>query len=63
MYIYISVHAPYFYSYKLIPYENETYCKLNWGLAFDHIETHRGFVMATLYRHAYMYVFKSLLRK
>ena len=37
----IAVHAPYFYSFKLIPYENETYCKLNWGPAFDHMETHR----------------------
>ena len=53
----VCVHAPYFYSYKLIPYENETYCKLNWGLAFDHIETQRGFVTATLYRHAYMHVY------
>ena len=43
----IAVHAPYFYSFKLIPYENETYCKLNWGPAFDHVETHRGFVTAT----------------
>ena len=43
----IAVHAPYFYSFKLIPYENETYCKLNWGPAFDHMETHRGFVTAT----------------
>ncbi|CAH3114041.1 unnamed protein product, partial [Pocillopora meandrina] len=43
----IAVHAPYFYSFKLIPYENETYCKLNWGPAFDHMETHRGFVAAT----------------
>ena len=43
----IAVHAPYFYSFKLIPYENETYCKLNWGPAFDHMETHRRFVTAT----------------
>ena len=43
----IAVHAPYFYSFKLINYENETYCKLNWGPAFDHMETHRGFVTAT----------------
>ena len=43
----IAVHAPYFYSFKLIPYENETYCKLNWGPAFDHMETHRGFFTAT----------------
>ena len=43
----IAVHAPYFYSFKLIPYENETYCKLNWGPAFDHMKTHRGFVTAT----------------
>ena len=43
----IAVHAPYFYSFKLISYENETYCKLNWGPAFDHKKTHRGFVTAT----------------
>ena len=43
----IAVDAPYFYGFKLIPYENETYCKLNWGPAFDHMETHRGFVTAT----------------
>ena len=43
----IAVHAPYFYSFKLIPYENQTYCLLNWGPAFDHKKTHRGFVTAT----------------
>ena len=42
----IAIHAPYFYSFKLIPHENETYCELNWGPAFDHMETHRGFVTA-----------------
>lgn len=43
----IAIHAPYFYSFKLIPYENETYCIMNWGPAFDHVKTHRGFVTAT----------------
>ena len=43
----IAVHAPYFYSFKLILHENKTYCKLNWGPAFDHMKTHRGFVTAT----------------
>ena len=43
----IAVHAPYFYSFKLILDENETYCKLNWGPAFDHMKTHRRFVTAT----------------
>ena len=43
----IAVHAPYFYSFKLISYGNETYCILNWGPAFDHMKTHRGFVTAT----------------
>ena len=43
----IAVHAPYFYSFKLIPYENETYCKLNWGPAFDHLKTHNGFFTAS----------------
>ena len=43
----IAVHAPYFYSFKLIPHGNETFCELNWGPAFDHMKTHRGFVTAT----------------
>ena len=43
----IAVHAPYFYSFKLILDENETYCKLNWGPAFDHMKTHRRFLTAT----------------
>ena len=42
----IAVHAPYFYSLKLISYGNETYCTLNWGPAFDHKKTHRVFVTA-----------------
>ena len=56
MYIYIRPRTV-FLQLQTDPYENETYCKLNWGLAFDHIETHRGFVMATLYRHTYMHVY------
>ena len=43
----IAVHAPYFYSFKLIPYENETYCILNWGPTFDHMKTHKRFLTAT----------------
>ncbi|CAH3114038.1 unnamed protein product [Pocillopora meandrina] len=42
----IAMHALYFYSFKLIPHANETYCELNWGPAFDHMKTHRGFVTA-----------------
>ena len=43
----IAVHAPYFYSFKLIPYENETHCILNWGPTFDHMKTHKRFLTAT----------------
>ena len=43
----IAVHAPYFYSFKLIPYENETYCIMSWEPAFDHMKTHKGFISAS----------------
>ena len=43
----IAVHAPYFYSFKLIPYENETNCIRNWEPAFDHKKTHEGFISAS----------------
>ena len=43
----IAVHAPYFYTMRLFPHENEAICKLDWGPAFDHLETHRRFVTAT----------------
>ena len=43
----IAVHAPYFYSFKLIPYENETNCIMNWEPAFDHKKTHAGFISAS----------------
>ena len=43
----IAVHAPYFYSFKLIPYENETNCIMNWEPAFDHKKTHEGFISAS----------------
>ena len=43
----IVFHAPYFYSFKLILYENKTYCILNWGPALDHLKTHKGFVTAS----------------
>ena len=36
-----------FLQFKLILDENETYCKLNWGPAFDHMKTHRRFLTAT----------------
>ncbi|XP_078371138.1 neuropeptide FF receptor 2-like [Oculina patagonica] len=45
----IAVHAPYFYTFRLTinPYDNKTYCILFWGPAFDHVETHKRYVMAT----------------
>ena len=43
----IAVHAPYFYSFELIPYENETNCIMNWEPAFDHKKTHEGFISAS----------------
>ncbi|KAJ7382527.1 hypothetical protein OS493_034418 [Desmophyllum pertusum] len=44
----IAVHAPYFYTFRLVPYENKTHqCSSDWGPAFDHVETHKGFVTAT----------------
>ena len=43
----IVFHAPYFYSFKLILYENKTYCILNWGPALDHLKTHNGYVTAS----------------
>ena len=44
----IAVHAPYFYTFRLImDSDNKTYCKSNWGPAFDHVETHKKYVTAT----------------
>ena len=43
----IAVHAPYFYNFKLIPYEIETNCIMNWEPAFDHKKTHEGFISAS----------------
>ena len=43
----IVFYAPYFYSFKLIPYENETYCLLNWEPAFNHLKTHKRLVAAS----------------
>ena len=43
----IMVHAPYFYAYKLTPEGNEVVCRLNWGPAFVHKQTHKRFVTAT----------------
>lgn len=44
----IAVHAPYFYTFRLLPYGNESYqCSVSWEPAFDHTETHKRFVTAT----------------
>ena len=44
----IAVHAPYFYTFRLFPYGNESYqCIANWEPAFDHKETHTRYVTAT----------------
>ena len=43
----IAVHTPYFYTFRLFPYENKTYCYSYWGPAFDHVKTHRRYITAT----------------
>ena len=43
----IAVHAHYFYTFKLFPYGNESYCYLDWGPALDHVETHKKYFTAT----------------
>ena len=44
----IAVHAPYFYTFRLLPYGNESYqCRLSWEPAFNHTETHKRYVTAT----------------
>ena len=44
----MAVHAPYFYTFRLVPYKNKAYqCLLNWGPAFDHVETQNRYVTAT----------------
>lgn len=44
----IAVHAPYFYTFRLFPYGNESYqCRVSWEPAFDHTETHKRYVTAT----------------
>ena len=43
----IVVHAPYFYAVRLSSSENETSCIVNWGPAFNHIETQKRFATAT----------------
>ena len=43
----IAVHAHYFYTFKLFPYENKSYCNLYWGPTFDHVETNKRYVIAT----------------
>ena len=42
-----AIHAPYFYTFRLFPYLNETYvCRQKWEPAFDG-ESHSRFVTAT----------------
>ena len=44
----IAVYAPLFYTLRLSLIGNKTYeCKLDWGPAFDHEETHKRYVTAT----------------
>ena len=43
----IAVHAHYFYTFRLVPYENQTYCRQDWRPAFDHRKTHNRYVTAT----------------
>lgn len=43
----IAVHAHYFYTFRLLPYGNESYeCSLSWEPAFNHTETHKRYVTA-----------------
>lgn len=44
----IAVHAPYFYTFRLFPYGNESYqCRSSWEPAFNHTETHKRYITAT----------------
>ena len=44
----IAVHAPYFYTFRLFPYGNDSYqCSVSWEPAFNHTETHNRYVTAT----------------
>jgi len=45
----IAVHAPYFYTFKLVikPYDNKPHCGSDWAPAFDNKETQNRFVTAT----------------
>ena len=43
----IAFHAHYFYTFKLFPNGNESYCNLHWGPAFNHDETHKKYVTAS----------------
>ena len=41
----VAVYAPYFYTFRLFPYEDGTYeCRQRWDPAFDHEETHKWYV-------------------
>ena len=44
----IAVHAPYFYTFRLFPYGNQTFqCLSYWGPAFNHDKTHKIYITAT----------------
>ena len=43
----IAVHAPYFYTFRLFPDGNYTYCELDWGPAFDHVQTNERYFTTT----------------
>ena len=43
----IAVHAHYFYTFRLVPFENKTHCRQDWRPAFDHRKTHNRYVTAT----------------
>ena len=43
----VAVHAPYFYTFRLITFKNEKYCISSWAPAFDHGETNERYITAT----------------
>ena len=43
----VAVHAPYFYTFRLITIQNERYCMSFWAPAFDQEETNRRYTTAT----------------
>lgn len=41
----VAVYVPYFYTFRLFPYEDGTYeCRQTWDPAFDHEETHKWYL-------------------